>query len=184
MNYLVYWVRLRIGDIIGNSATFVRSETTCNRDFGKQTSIRSSVSHLHWVLYCRCNLAANVHAIVHNWKSVEHGTVGFKTLLNTNFAFFVSVQTGVAVYGRGQQVGSAFVFEEAQQLYVLFVECHTGTWLNECVAIFYGFLQLVREAFLRCNALLVIYCFLEVYIFPRLPLVKDVGSFLEKLVVG
>ena len=162
-----------IRDIIRNSAAFVGCKSARDGKFGKQACIGRSVTNLNGIFERRCNLAANINAVVYDGKSVQHGASGFLAFFNSGFGFVVAVQTRVTVHGCGKQVGFAFSFEKSEQFDMLFVKCNPRTRLNECNSVRIGLREFFSKAFFLRNRFLVSHGFVEIDVFSGMPMAEN-----------
>ena len=92
----------------------------------------------------------------------------------------VAVQTRVAIHRRGQQVGLALGFEEAEQILVLLGQSHTSTRLDQSPAFLGSLLQLSPETLLCGDGFLIGHGLVEIDVSTRVPLVQYLLAFSEE----
>ena len=103
-------------------------------------------------------------------------------LLDTDLSLLVSIETRVAVDGRGQKICTSHILKELQQLDVLIVEGDTGTRLDQRPLLLVSLPELGTEALLLRDGELVLYRLLNVDILTRGPAGQHFLTLFEEVV--
>ena len=98
---LVDGVILGVGDVVGDASTLVGGEAASDGDLRQESCVRGPVAYLYRVLDGFGDGAADVDTIVDSRESVQERAAGLLALLDTDLSLLVSIETRVAVDGRG-----------------------------------------------------------------------------------
>ena len=167
---------LGVGDVVRDAASFVGGETGRQRDLAKQARIRRTVTHLYRLRQCFDDTATLRQAVVNGRKAVEQrGTSGHRAC-DTFGSFFVVVEAGVGVDGRGQQIAGRF--KKLQQFDVLVDQRHASTRLTQRLALAFGLGQRAGKTFGFRHGQLIAHTLFKIHPLAGWPGLHDFFAFL------
>ena len=132
------WNIFGIWNVIGNSAAFVAGKASRVTDFCKKTGVRGAMAYLHRNIQIFDDLPASVYSMIYSGKTIQHGLSGMDRLFNPFFRLFVTVLPGIRVDGSGQKIRFSFILKILKKFYMFVDQSHTGSWLDQGPALFFG----------------------------------------------
>ena len=174
---------LGVGQVVGDAAAFVAGEAAGVGDLGEETGVGGAVTDLHGDVQVLDDGAAALHTVVDGREAVQQAALSLHGLADAVLGLAMTVLTGVAVNGGGEEVGAAFVLQELQELNVLLDESHAGAGLDQGNALLLGIGKLLAEDLVLGESLVVGKGLFQVNVLTGGPLGEDLRADALKLVL-